>query len=97
MTNPTVYKLKKLIPGYKIKHSLSKQTLVALPYSNKEIFLQNSTDSILLSYEDKNMYIDKNTPLLAEKTFPDKFGRDKTYTLYYYEWKPTQNQIKLNI
>tara|TARA_R110000803_G_scaffold58739_2_gene116950 strand:- start:734 stop:1021 length:288 start_codon:yes stop_codon:yes gene_type:complete len=91
------YKLKKLIPGFKINHSLSNQTLVALPYSNKKFFLNNSTDSILLSYEGKNMHIDKDTPLLAEKTFPDKFGRKKTYTLYYYEWKPTKNQIKLNL
>ena len=41
------------------------------------------------------MIIDKDTPLLGEQTFPDKFGRDKTYTLYYYQWQPSKNQIKL--
>ena len=43
------------------------------------------------------MIIDQNTPLLGEKTFPDKFGRDKTYTLYYYQWQPSKNQIKLEL
>ena len=43
------------------------------------------------------MIIDQNTPLLGEKTFPDKFGRDKTYTLYYYKWEPSKNQIKLEL
>ena len=26
-----------------------------------------------------------------------KFGRDKTYTLYYYQWQPSKNQIKLEL
>ena len=43
------------------------------------------------------MIIDGVTPLLGQKEFPDKFGRDKTYTLYYYQWNPNENQTKLNI
>ena len=43
------------------------------------------------------MIINKDTPLLGEQTFPDKFGRDKTYTLYYYQWEPSKNQIKLEL
>tara|TARA_R110000751_G_scaffold16235_2_gene51608 strand:- start:1413 stop:1706 length:294 start_codon:yes stop_codon:yes gene_type:complete len=89
------YELRKLIDGYKINFLYSGQNLVALPYSNKNAFSEQTLEKILVKYEDKKMVIDKDTPLLAEKTFPDKFGRKKTYTLYYYEWKPTKNQIKL--
>ena len=54
-------------------------------------------EKILVNHGDKNMIIDKDTPLLREQTFPDKFGRDKTYTLYYYQWEPSKNQIKLEL
>ena len=43
------------------------------------------------------MIIDKDTPLLGSKTFEDKFGRDTNYTLFYYQWEPSKNQIKLEL
>ena len=43
------------------------------------------------------MIIDQDSLLLGSKTFEDKFGRDKTYTLYYYQWEPSKNQIKLKL
>jgi hypothetical protein len=43
------------------------------------------------------MIINSNTPLLGKKSFKDKFGRDKTYILYYYEWTPNKTQIKLEL
>ena len=84
------YLLKKLIAGYKINPRHSGDSLVALPY-------KFSNEKILVNHSDKTMIIDQNTPLLGEKTFPDKFGRDKTYTLYYYKWQPSKNQIKLEL
>ena len=82
--------LKKLIAGYKVNPRHSGLDLVALPY-------KYTNGKILVKHSDKTMIIDKDTPLLGEKTFPDKFGRDKVYTLYYYQWEPTKNQIKLKL
>jgi len=84
------YLLKKLIAGYKVNPRHSGLDLVALPY-------KYTNEKILVRYSDKKMIIDQDTPLLGEKTFPDKFGRDKTYTLYYYEWNTSKKQIKLEL
>jgi hypothetical protein len=43
------------------------------------------------------MTIDQDTPLLGSKTFEDKFGRGTSYTLFYYKWNPSKNQIKLDL
>ena len=84
------YLLKKLIAGYKVNPRHSGLDLVALPY-------KYTNEKILVKHSDKKMIIDKDTPLLGEQAFPDKFGRDKTYTLYYYQWQPSKNQIKLEL
>ena len=85
------YLLKKLIAGYKVNPKYKQNSLVALPY-------KYTNEKILVKYSDKKMIIDKDTPLLGEQTFPDKFGRDKTYTLYYYEWDTeSHKQIKLEL
>ena len=84
------YLLRKLIAGYKVNPKYSGIDLVALPY-------KYTNEKILVKHSDKKMVIDKDTPLLREQTFPDKFGRDKTYTLYYYQWQPSKNQIKLEL
>ena len=84
------YLLKKLIKGYRISPDYKGLTLVALPFKYDE-------EKITVEYGKDKMIIDKDTPLLQEKTFPDKFGRDKTYTLYYYQWLPNQNQTKLEL
>ena len=84
------YLLKKLIAGYKVNPRHAGLDLVALPY-------KYTNEKILVRHSDKKMIIDQDTPLLGEQKFPDKFGRDKTYTLYYYEWQPSKNQIKLEL
>ena len=84
------YLLKKLIAGYKVNPRHSGLDLVALPY-------KYTNEKILVRHGDKKMIIDKDTPLLGEKIFPDKFGRDKTYTLYYYEWQSSKKQLKLEL
>jgi len=84
------YLLKKLIKGFKINPKHSGLDLVALPY-------KYTNEKILVKHSNKKMIIDQDTPLLGKQTFPDKFGRDKTYTLYYYPWQPSKNQIKLEL
>ena len=84
------YLLKKLIAGYKVNPKYKGDNLVALPF-------KYTNEKILVKHSNKKMIIDKDTPLLGEQTFPDKFGRDKTYTLYYYQWQPSKNQIKLEL
>tara|TARA_R110002012_G_scaffold32548_1_gene95966 strand:+ start:633 stop:896 length:264 start_codon:yes stop_codon:yes gene_type:complete len=84
------YVLKKLVNGYKVNPRHKGTNLVALPFK----FVN---EKILVKHSDKKMIIDQDTPLLGDKTFPDKFGRDKTYTLYYYQWQPTKNQVKLKL
>ena len=84
------YILKKLIAGYKVNPRHSGLDLVALPY-------KYTNEKILVRHSDKKMIIDQDTPLLGSKTFEDKFGRDKNYTLFYYQWEPSKNQIKLEL
>ena len=84
------YLIKKLISGYRINPSLSGMTLVGIPHNVKD-------NSIQVQYADQKMIINSNTPLLGKKSFKDKFGRDKTYILYYYEWTPNMSQIKLQL
>jgi hypothetical protein len=84
------YLIKKLISGYRINPSLSGMTLVGIPHNVKD-------NSIQVQYADQKMIINSNAPLLGKKSFKDKFGRDKTYILYYYEWTPNKTQIKLEL
>ena len=84
------YLLKKLIAGYKVNPRHSGLDLVALPY-------KYTNEKILVKHGDKKMIIDQDTPLLSSKIFEDKFGRDTNYTLFYYQWQPNKNQIKLEL
>ena len=84
------YLLKKLVNGYKLGPEYKGLGLIATPFKYKD-------EKIQVEYSKDTMIIDKDTPLLEHKEFPDKFGRDKTYTLYYYQWKPNENQTKLNL
>jgi len=86
--NMIQYNIKKLIKGYKIKPSLKGLTLVAVPskFSNK---------TIKITHKEERMVITKDSPLLHNESFMDKFGRNKQYTLYYYEWKPNKLQQSL--
>ena len=84
------YLLKRLINGYKINPKFKNYILVALPF-------KFTGKKILVKHSNKKMIIDQDSKLLNEQTFSDKFGRDKTYTLYYYQWQPSKNQIKLEL
>ena len=82
------YNLKKLIKGYRIKPSLKGLTLVGIPYSF-------TTQSIKVKHKEDKMLITKESPLLHKEQFKDQYGRNKLYTLYYYEWKPNKLQQSL--
>tara|TARA_R110002167_G_scaffold35416_1_gene113284 strand:- start:167 stop:430 length:264 start_codon:yes stop_codon:yes gene_type:complete len=84
------YLLKKLIAGYKVNPRHSGLDLVALPY-------KFTNEKILVKHGSKKMIIDQDTELLGSRTFEDKFGRDTNYTLFYYQWQPSKNQIKLEL
>jgi len=84
------YILKKLIAGYKVNPRHSGLDLVALPY-------KYTNEKILVKHGGKKMIIDQDTELLGSRTFQDKFGRDKDYILFYYQWQPSKNQIKLKL
>ena len=84
------YLLKKLIKGFKINPKHSGLDLVALPY-------KYTNEKILVKHGGKKMIIDQDTELLGSRTFQDKFGRDKDYILFYYQWQPNKNQIKLEL
>ena len=84
------YLLKKLIAGYKVNPRHSGLSLVALPY-------KYTNEKILVKHSGKKMIVDQDTELLGSRTFQDKFGRDKDYILFYYQWQPSKNQIKLEL
>ena len=82
------YTIRKLIKGYRIKPTLKDKTLVAIPfkYKGEDIKVTKNNDSIV---------IDHNSQLLHSQSFEDKYGRNKNYTLYYYEWKVNSKQQAL--
>ena len=79
------YRIRKLINGYKLGREFRNKTLVAIPKTN---------ESVMVIFDDGVMYITNWNERLAERSFEDKFGRNKKYTLGYFEWKPTE-QIPL--
>jgi len=42
---------------------------------------------VIVEHDGKRMMINKKVKPLGYISFPDKFGRDKHYTLAYFEWK----------
>lgn len=84
------YKLGKLIPGYKVKPSLRGKVLIAIPWKVTEL--------TIVILKDANYRLDSGSPMLHKQTFDDKFGRDKTYVLHYYEYAEkdeSTNQLNL--
>jgi len=78
-----LYKPKSLINGYKLGLEREGQ-YVAVP---QKMVLQHPLSIV---YNGETMDIDKNTPILKEISFQDKFGRGK-YKLLYYLWQPVDN------
>ena len=71
------YKAKTLIEGYKLGIEHASKILVAVP-------LEKAVPGNMIYFRNQLMQI-KEEPI-ANRQFPDKFGRG-SYTLCYYEWK----------
>ena len=82
------YKIKKLVNGYRVSPLLKTRILVALPYIN-------TSESISVVCGNETMIVNRETPLLHQESFKDKFGRNRNYTLYYYEWCPNEDKQRL--
>jgi len=83
------YKIKKLIDGYKISPELAGKTLIAVP---EHIINPNLT----VYFGKERMRLANHKPLTKVEGFKDKFGRNKEYSLVYYEWVPDKDyQLQL--
>jgi len=83
--NSKPYYAKTLISGQRVDDKLKGRTLVAVPYDlvKKGVKVIYMTDSLI-----EKMFIEKRQKALRYRRFPDQYGRDRTYTLCYFEWKP---------
>jgi hypothetical protein len=74
------YKIKALIGGYKLGHP--GETLVAVPnkYEGSKTTVRYGSEKMTIECVGKNV--------VTFRTFEDKFGRNKNYTLLYYKWVP---------
>jgi hypothetical protein len=79
------YKLEKLVPGSLIDTSLRGKVIV--PISAKLL-----KEPVLVECNNERMLITKGVKPLLYRKFPDKFGRDKMYTIAYFEFIPTKNE-----
>lgn len=85
MPNEKIYEIKNLIKGESV--NVPEKILIAVPNS----FYKKDT---IVKYGDKFMLIRWDDEPITFRTFEDKFGRDKNYTLIYYEWKPITSDEK---
>lgn len=83
-----IYKAKTLIDGFRIGPEYQGKKVIAVPkekviYSDLQVFYKPTGEY---------MQLERNQYPLTVINFPDKFGRG-TYSLYYYEWMPTQQAL----
>ena len=77
------YKIKKLIEGYKLGYEHREKMFICVPESRL-----SRTHEVI--YDNQSMYV-MGEPVY-KKSFTDKFNSSRTYTLFYYEWKPVTFQ-----
>lgn len=87
MSSTKVYKIKKLIHGYLVHPDLKGKLLVAFPEHLFERF-----DRVKVEFDNGFMVVSKGEKPLHKEEFQDKFGRDRTYRLIYFEWKPVKQE-----
>ena len=83
-----VYKIKNLIPGYKIHPQFAGKTLVAVPLQQIK-----ANPNLIVEHQGERMLIPEKA--LYELAFKDRYGRG-LYILCYYEWKP-QSSLQLSL
>ncbi len=84
-----VYKIKKLIPGYKIDKKFAGKTLIAVPLQQLK-----SNSNLIVKYNNETMFIEGEP--IHELAFKDRFGRG-VYILCYFEWKPKSLQLSFGM
>lgn len=82
------YSVKKLITGERISPMYAGKILIAVP--DKYI----GKGEIHASFGGKHMTIKKEDKPLTFRVFEDKFGRNSTYRLMYFEWLPEIKTIE---
>jgi hypothetical protein len=83
------YPAQTLILGHNIKPDLAGVTLVGVP---RHKFTDN--DGVEVWHDGEVMYVRNPQDAIAEgPTWPDKFGRDRTYQLLYFEWRPQKRRL----
>ncbi len=83
-----IYKIKKLIPGYKVSPKLADKTLVAVPLQQVK-----ANPNLIIQYQNEQMIVPSKP--LYEFAFKDKYGRG-LYILCYYEWQP-QSSLQFSL
>jgi hypothetical protein len=78
------YRLKKLIDGARVNLIYSGKTLIACP----DKYLDRG--DIQVTFGGKHMLIKNGQKALTYRIFDDKYGRNKTYRLMYFEWYPDE-------
>ena len=82
------YTIRKLIKGYRLKSTLKGLTLVGVPVHCRK-------HDIMINHKGITMLINKNSRLLHQEIFKDKYKPNRQYVLYYYEWLPNTTQKTL--
>jgi len=83
-----IYRPKKLIPGYKVDPNFKGKELIAVPE-------ERIKEGVIVIYEGGKMFLNINSIPLKRLEFEDKFGRNKKYRLWYFEWKPVIEQVSI--
>jgi len=82
------YKIKALIPAWKLGF-FGREPLVAVPdkFEGKELWVQYVGEKMLIKKVGENA--------VSHRSFADKFGRIREYTLIYHIWQPGNYQEHL--
>ena len=83
------YRIRKLINGYRIKPSLKGYKLVGVP--------RKPLQDMVVDTPEGKMVLNRHSKCVHEETFEDKYGRNRTYTLYYYIYKQKQVTDQLQL
>ena len=87
------YEAKTLIDGYKLGAMFGGHRFVAVPERVIEANKKNGNATMVL-HGGTYMMVNRNTTLMAQNIFEDKYGRGE-YVMFYYLWQPVQKAIQV--
>lgn len=82
--------LEKIIYGAK---TLFHGDVIGKDHSIQMVGVPDNKKITAVLFQGDTMYL-KGKKVLGYRVFEDKFGRNKTYTLKYYEWKPSAKEVE---